>query len=761
MEVINLARITNREDVYDAAERFRQNCLIDGRSLLWPNDLIWTPANVSALLDAFMGHPDDGDRDFLTKWEDQLSAQPVEIHKLAADILTFYYLFLTNVTSATKKNRLSRVFNWKLRNDPPDIDFIDRTLDNGIGSGGLGSLTGQPWQIAFYLNFALEALSGGVDPLDRADCHAASRKVQDRLSRAIAARNILLHLLFPDYYERIASSDHKSRIVSEFSDLADNENDLDDAIFNIRRNLEQKSGSQIDFYQQEIRSKWGFRWWIEKTIVSGRPDRESGELALGKMLWSPKRSKSGSNIYASMRQGSPGDFVLHLVDNQAFVGISQVTAKYEEFGGVTGTEWGEVPSYKVQLNNFHKLDPPLHRDEFFGGPYAERLKRILDSGSSQVFYNRKLDLNQGRYLSEATRELVNVLDDAYNASSGRRFQELLEVEEDLFEEDLSKEDDGTTLEKSASQYKPVDLEAIADSIRKSGLRIEDRILRRYHASVWSKGFVILSGVSGTGKTWLAEEYADAIGGEKLLVPVAPNWTTNEDLLGYQNPLNDDYHHTSFSNFLKSASSEWKSCQDSGTDPRPYFLILDEMNLARIEFYFALFLSKLEVMHRGGRPMIELGAESVELTPNLKVIGTINVDETTQMFSDKVYDRSQLIELPVSRDEISSFIGDKPYRQDLMRIWDAVSEIAPFAYRVVVEIEAYWHQSTSVGNSSEEALDEQLLQKVLPKIRGMDPRIKTSLESISEITRDKYQLTFEKAQVMLDSFTQNGIASYFA
>jgi MoxR-like ATPase len=273
--------------------------------------------------------------------------------------------------------------------------------------------------------------------------------------------------------------------------------------------------------------------------------------------------------------------------------------------------------------------------------------------------------------------------------------------------------------------------------------------------------VILSGVSGTGKTWLAEEYADAIGGEKLLVPVAPNWTTNEDLLGYQNPLNDDYHHTSFSNFLKSASSEWKSCQDTGIEPRPYFLILDEMNLARIEFYFALFLSKLEVMHRGGRPMIELGAESVELTPNLKVIGTINVDETTQMFSDKVYDRAQLIELPVSRVEINTLIGDKPYRQDLLKVWDAVSEIAPFAYRVIVDIEAYWEQALSVGNSSEEALDEQLLQKVLPKIKGMDPRIKASLESISEITRDKYQLTFEKTQVMLDSFTQNGIASYFA
>ena len=243
-----------------------------------------------------------------------------------------------------------------------------------------------------------------------------------------------------------------------------------------------------------------------------------------------------------------------------------------------------------------------------------------------------------------------------------------------------------------------------------------------------------------------------------MVPVAPNWTTNEDLLGYQNPLNDEYHHTSFSKFLVDASAEWRLNE---SDAKPYFLILDEMNLARVEFYFALFLSKLEIMHREGPTPIDLGTEQVDLTPNLKVVGTVNIDETTQMFSDKVFDRSQLIELPVRREEIISLTSDKPYAEDLLRIWDAVREIAPFAYRVVAEIESYWNEASELGTSPGDALDEQVLQKVLPKIRGMDQRVKETLEKIIDVAREKYPLTQDKAQSMLTSFNQNGFTSYFA
>src|SRR5262249_34938966 len=92
-------------------------------------------------------------------------------------------------------------------------------------------------------------------------------------------------------------------------------------------------------------------------------------------------------------------------------------------------------------------------------------------------------------------------------------------------------------------------DAIQRSIEQAGMTISGRMLRRYHLSLKTRGFVVLSGVSGTGKTWLAELYADAVNAKALIVPVAPNWTTNEDLLGYLNPLDNAYHDTEFSVFL--------------------------------------------------------------------------------------------------------------------------------------------------------------------------------------------------------------------
>src|SRR5207248_274214 len=147
--------------------------------------------------------------------------------------------------------------------------------------------------------------------------------------------------------------------------------------------------------------------------------------------------------------------------------------------------------------------------------------------------------------------------------------------------------------------------------------------RRYHLSLNSRrGFVILAGVSGTGKTWLAEAYARAVGGRLLVVPVAPNWTTNEDLLGYRNPLDQQYYDTDFSQFLREAAAAYET---RGPSARPYHLILDEMNLARVEYYFAKFLSAMEQRARSSEARIELAPDvTVALPPNLYVIGTVNV-----------------------------------------------------------------------------------------------------------------------------------------
>ena len=88
-----------------------------------------------------------------------------------------------------------------------------------------------------------------------------------------------------------------------------------------------------------------------------------------------------------------------------------------------------------------------------------------------------------------------------------------------------------------------------------GFLIGDDVIRRYHLAMQSRGFVILSGASGTGKTWLAQAYADAIGARPKLAAVDPSWSSNEDLLGYLSPLDGFYHHTPFSEFVQESARE--------------------------------------------------------------------------------------------------------------------------------------------------------------------------------------------------------------
>lgn len=195
-------------------------------------------------------------------------------------------------------------------------------------------------------------------------------------------------------------------------------------------------------------------------------------------------------------------------------------------------------------------------------------------------------------------------------------------------------------EAEVSSYEPPVFSATLASVQAMGLKISERTLRRYHLSLMTRGFVILAGVSGTGKTWLAEAYAQSVGAKHAIVSVAPNWTTNEDLIGYFNPITEVYHDTSFSRFMREAATAFDLATDQGRTPQPFHLVLDEMSLARVEHYFASFLSAMEVRARHGTAAMDIGVgEHLELPPNLFIVGTVNIDETTHGFADKVWDRS--------------------------------------------------------------------------------------------------------------------------
>lgn len=294
-----------------------------------------------------------------------------------------------------------------------------------------------------------------------------------------------------------------------------------------------------------------------------------------------------------------------------------------------------------------------------------------------------------------------------------------------------------------------------------GFLIGDDVIRRYHLAMQSRGFVILSGASGTGKTWLAQAYADAIGARPKLAAVDPSWSSNEDLLGYLSPLDGFYHHTPFSEFVQEAAREWSSADLAGRTAREFHVILDEMNLARVEHYFSRFLSAMEVRSREGIARLDLApGHTVELTPNLRFAGTVNIDETTHGFADKVYDRAQLLELPLQRDYVAEYLQGEPYEEVLLRVWDALRPIAPFGFRVLEEMHHYVVAAGEVGVDWKVALDEQFVQKVLPRVRGADARLDEGLEGFLRALGDGFPLARAKVELMREDYATHGFASYF-
>ena len=148
--------------------------------------------------------------------------------------------------------------------------------------------------------------------------------------------------------------------------------------------------------------------WIEKTLVVGRDDRLHGERQMGKVLWSPQKGKPNkvtgtqADVYKNMRSVEKGDIILHLIDNQKFVGISISTETAQEAEGLSGTEW-EGPAYLIKLENYTELTPNVDRSEILNDKYKVSLKEI--SKTSEVFYNENLDLRQGAYLTPCPLKL--------------------------------------------------------------------------------------------------------------------------------------------------------------------------------------------------------------------------------------------------------------------------------------------------------------------------------------------------------------------
>ena len=196
-------------------------------------------------------------------------------------------------------------------------------------------------------------------------------------------------------------------------------------------------------------------------------------------------------------------------------------------------------------------------------------------------------------------------------------------------------------------FKNKEYDSFYDYLRGEGYYFSRETIENYLLSLKVKPFVILTGNSGTGKTKLSLLFAEYLQkkypqykseSNNAIVPVGANWTENRNVVGYYNVLTHDYQHTQSLNLLLTAGNDKKY---------PYFLILDEMNLSHVERYFSDFLSAMESrkpmpLHNATEEEINVPNE-LEIPENVFIVGTVNIDETTYMFSPKVLDRSNVLE----------------------------------------------------------------------------------------------------------------------
>ncbi len=359
--------------------------------------------------------------------------------------------------------------------------------------------------------------------------------------------------------------------------------------------------------------------------------------------------------------------------------------------------------------------------------------------------------------------------------------------------------------KSENNSENVLIRQIYNIILSEGFTFSLPQITNYYLSLKAKPFVILTGISGTGKTKITELFAQAVcqdfDKQYLLLPVRPDWNDDRNLLGYYNPLTKQYQSTPFLDFIMKAAQDTEN---------PYFICLDEMNLARVEYYFSTFLSAMESGSKEislpGYGTVKTGygkemQDKIIIPSNLFFTGTVNMDETTYRFSPKVLDRANTIEfneidlLKSRENEDSSpinpklielfkkhFLNDEvrkngtssgTYKEWEKNNWvervgflDRINKEAlekhnlHFGYRIRYEVMRYLYFAETLNSddfTTDTALDFQIKQKILPRIKGPES-IREALKSLRDIIHEYPQSTkkFDQMIGVLD----NGYTDFY-
>lgn len=500
-------------------------------------------------------------------------------------------------------------------------------------------------------------------------------------------------------------------------------------------------------------------WWVNQGSTIQAEKNEG-------ILWAPLVNSQGRKLYhwETMKEVKQGDIILHY-SNKAIRYVSQVTdATIDAMkpGSMANTNWQEEG--RLVRTEYEELVPPIMLQQFN--------QQIMRLNITQGPLHSGGGVNQG-YLFRFSRQGLQVL-------------QSLPLDVNWPDFTILDQDESTSSSESLHEVIPIlpppdssiltFLHQIQSYIIQKGFFFPEHLIENFYLSLKAKPFVILAGISGTGKTRLVKLFAEALGatgdnGQFTLIPVRPDWSDPSDLFGYKD-LSGRFKPGPLTEVLVEA-------RRPENRHKPYFICLDEMNLARVEHYFSDLLSVLETQDWQDGKIRTQGLLSptmldtledqakygnLSIPENVFLIGTVNMDETTHPFSKKVLDRANTLEFnyinleqypelnepenlsdPSDLSELNHLFLRSDYLQ-LVDAYDANKELIIRTTERLVKINALLEDiHANVGfrvrdaicfymiyneryklMSEEEAFDWQLLQKILPRIQGSHSSVRRVL-----------------------------------
>ena len=641
------------EKVYQAASLWVERALRADDSLFTPGEAIWSSKWLGELRERFLNAPDKSGDSSTEKFRRQLAGAPPQVYLLLAEVLYFYFLIVTTKDSGVEQKRIDEVLGLSQQPVAIPPTLID-SLTPGLVNPGQGFHSNRQFQVGFLIEFVEQWKEQNPEEQNRLLSDAWGFKdfamsidfrsvlLQSAPNIARTQREALLHLVFPDTFEAIVSSDHKRRITDTFDYLVlEPTDDVDRQLEQIRPVLEARYGpSDYFFYKREIEDQWlrellplrdnlwsEFVRLAQAYVDSGRLETEEIEykVEIGQKLAAAREAVlSGSDDWPDqVNTGLPSGNLLHFIQTErlrdwvnespddALTAIRALWTRDDVSVGKRVRDFAELLPYSITSGAGSRANTasvllmgldveqyPPFRVTLFNKAYDRTgYDKSEQSVDEATLYGHALGFLD-RFIEEANkrglklRHRLDAQSVVWAILQGR-------IENDPPEEDSVQPEPDL-------QQLAVDLHLPAEFLEKINTLLED------------KKQVIFQGPPGTGKTYVAQKLAEHWAKSAEIVQFHPSYSYEDFVQGFR-PKGADGGQVKFE--LQDGPL-LRIAKDAQADPGgKYYLIIDEINRGIIAKVFGELYFLLE--YRDTPIRLQYSEKPFSLPPNLYIIGTMN------------------------------------------------------------------------------------------------------------------------------------------